>query len=137
MNACQKTEWSRLEQLKVVFQKKIKEAFPFVLINGHPCDALSHILNISFDSARITLDGEALLFNLDLNGIAVTSGSACTSGSMDPSHVLLSIGRDAATAKASIRFSMGKSTTLDDIEYTVETLKNVIQKIASPKAGKL
>ncbi|HMD14106.1 MAG TPA: aminotransferase class V-fold PLP-dependent enzyme, partial [Bacteroidota bacterium] len=84
-----------------------------------------------FDSRKIRIDGESLLFNLDLAGIAVTSGSACTSGSQEPSHVLLAMGLDESTAKASIRFSMGDSTTADDIDYTVNELEKIVGRIGT------
>ena len=79
----------------------------------------------------IGIDGESLLFNMDLSGIAVTSGSACTSGNMEPSHVLLAIGRDAATAKASIRFSMGRSTTIDDLRTAASSLEAIVARIGT------
>ncbi len=63
---------------------------------------------------------------MDLRGVAVTSGSACASGSMDASHVLLAMGRDEKTAKATIRFSMGKTNTEDDIHYAVDALHEVV-----------
>jgi cysteine desulfurase len=122
-------ERKRMEELKKKLRSMIEERFPFVLFNGHPTESLPHILNVSFDSEKIEIDGEALLFNLDLAGIAVTSGSACTSGSMEPSHVLLAMGRDAKTAKATIRFSMGKSTTEEDLQYTVEKLGVIVERI--------
>ncbi|HEV8538251.1 MAG TPA: cysteine desulfurase family protein [Bacteroidota bacterium] len=124
------SERVRLQRLKESLKEKLKEQFPFVIFNGHPTESLPHILNISFDSSKVEIDGEALLFNLDLQGVAVTSGSACTSGSMEPSHVLLALGRDVRTAKASIRLSMGKSTTEDEIVYTVDVLRDVVRRIA-------
>ncbi len=130
----QQTEWERLKKLKEIFRKKIESSFPFVLFNAHLSNSLPHILNISFDSSKVDIDGEALLFNLDLKGIAVTSGSACTSGSMEPSHVLLAMGRDEKTAHATIRFSMGKSTTEEEIEYTVGALREVVSNVAKARA---
>ena len=85
-------------------------------------------MNISFDSAKTDVDGEALLLNMDLHGVAVTSGSACSSGSMEPSHVLHAIGRDIKTAKASIRFSMGKHTTEDEIRQAVDILEKAVRQ---------
>jgi cysteine desulfurase len=123
------TEMVRMGKLKMKLRSMIEERFPSVLFNGHPTESLPHILNISFDSQKIEIDGEALLFNLDLAGIAVTSGSACTSGSMEPSHVLLAMGRDEKTAKATIRFSMGKSITEEDVQYVVEELDNIVERI--------
>lgn len=119
---------SRMLRLKELLKKRIAEQFEHVLFNGHPTKSLSHVLNISFDSAKHPVDGEALIMGLDLHGIAVTSGSACTSGSLQPSHVLLAMGRDELTARASIRFSLGRSTTEEEIEYTADALKEVVQQ---------
>ena len=123
------SENRRLGELKSRLRAMLQERFPFIVYNGDPTDSLPHILNISFDSNKIEMDGEALLFNLDLAGIAVTSGSACTSGSMEPSHVLLAMGRDPKTAKATIRFSLGRLTIQEDIRYTVEKLEEIVGRI--------
>jgi len=123
------SEYRRLGRLKEIFRSRLEQGFPDILFNGHPTESLPHILNISFDSKKIDIDGEALLFNLDLAGIAVTSGSACTSGSMDPSHVLLAMGRDERTAKATVRFSMGKDTAEEDLDYTVIELEKIVKRI--------
>lgn len=120
---------ARLGALRDRLRSGLRQLAPWVVFNGDPAGALSHILNISFDSRLIGIDGEALLFNLDLAGIAVTSGSACTSGSMEPSHVLLAMGRDPATARATIRFSLGHSTTGEDIDYTVGVLADVVHRL--------
>lgn len=122
-------EYRRLRRSKEIFRSKLEQCFPGILSNGHPTESLPHILNISFDSKKIEIDGEALLFNLDLAGIAVTSGSACTSGSMEPSHVLLAMGRDVRTAKATVRFSMGKDTTEEDLDYAVIELEKILKRI--------
>jgi len=121
----------RLESLKEQLKNALSEKFNCIIFNGHPTDALPTIVNVSFDSAKIDIDGEALLMNMDLNGIAVTSGSACSSGSMEPSHVLHAIGRDLKTARASIRFSIGKNTTQSEIERAVDVLETVVRKISS------
>jgi cysteine desulfurase len=71
-----------------------------------------------------------LVMNMDLHGIAVSSGSACTSGSIQPSHVLLAMGRDVKTAKASLRFAFGKSNTSEDVTSVVESLHHVINQMA-------
>ncbi len=125
------SESSRLRHLRDMLENEIKSHFPAALVNGHPTERLPQILNISFDSGKIQLEGEMLLMNMDLHGIAVTSGSACTSGSMQPSHVLLAMGRDARTAKATLRFAFGKSNTEDDIAVVVETLGTVLRQMAS------
>jgi len=124
-------ESRRLAALRDCLRKRITEFFPQVLMNGHPTERLPHILNISFDSRKTSLEGEMLLMNMDLRGIAVTSGSACTSGSMQPSHVLLAMGRDARTAKATIRFAFGKSNTEEDVEYVIDSLREILRQMTS------
>ncbi|MBI5473384.1 MAG: cysteine desulfurase [Ignavibacteriae bacterium] len=128
--AAMPTEMQRLASLRQNLESRIRAAFPSALINGHPVERLPHILNVSFDSSKIQLEGEMLLMNMDLEGIAVTSGSACTSGSMQPSHVLLAMGRDAKTAKATLRFAFGKSNTEGDIDYVVESLHQVVSRMS-------
>jgi cysteine desulfurase len=129
----------RLEGLKDRLRSSLLRRLPGILFNGDqsPQGSLPPILNVSFDSRLIGIDGEALLFNLDLAGIAVTSGSACTSGSMEPSHVLLAMGRDEETARATIRFSMGRSTTEEDIDYTIGVLSDIVQRIGKVRSSHL
>jgi cysteine desulfurase len=124
-------ESQRLKSLRDVLEQSIREKVHGVLVNGHPSERLPHILNISFDSRLVHLEGEMLVPNMDLRGIAATSGSACTSGSMQPSHVLLAMGRDPATAKATLRFSLGRSNTLDEISYVVRELLDVVRQMAA------
>ena len=131
IDSTRSAEFDRLLRLKQEFVHELETCFPFLLFNGHPTYSLPHIINVSFDSSKISIDGEALLFNLDMAGIALTSGSACTSGSMEPSHVLLAMGRDTATAKATLRFSMGRATTSDDLHYVVDRLSEVVRTIGS------
>ena len=124
-------EGARLRSLRDSLQTMILGAFPEAIVNGHPSNRLPHILNISFDSTRIALEGEMLLLNMDLRGVAVTSGSACTSGSMQPSHVLLAMGRDQRTAKATLRFSFGRDNSMDDVAYVFRQLKEVVEQMRS------
>ncbi len=72
-----------------------------------------------------------LLMSMDLCGIAVTSGSACTSGSMQPSHVLLAMGRDERTTRATLRFAFGKSNTERDVDYVIDSLRSVVTQMTS------
>ncbi|MDL1892524.1 cysteine desulfurase [Sphingobacteriales bacterium CHB3] len=123
-------EMKRLATIRDNLQSAISNQFPSAIINGHPTERLPNILNISFDSSKIQLEGEMLVMNMDLEGIAVTSGSACTSGSMQPSHVLLAMGRDGKTARATLRFAFGKSNTTEDVEYVVAKLRHVISRMA-------
>lgn len=125
------TESARLRALRDALEKQIRASFPASIVNGHPTDRLPHILNISFDSRKVSLEGEMLLMNMDLRGIAVSSGSACTSGSTQPSHVLLAMGRDPQTAKATLRFAFGKSNTEQDVQYVVETLRAVLKQMTA------
>ncbi len=124
-------ESKRLTMLRNLLQARITAEFPAAIINGHTTERLPHILNISFDSSKISLEGDTLLMSMDLKGIAVTSGSACTSGSMQPSHVLLAMGRDAKTAKATLRFAFGKSNVREDIDDVVDGLHAVLNQMST------
>jgi cysteine desulfurase len=75
------------------------------------------------------IEGESILFSLDIDGIAVSSGSACSSGSLEPSHVLLAIGLSEEKAHGTFRFSFGKENTIEEVDYVVDTLKNTIQRL--------
>ena len=94
-------------------------------LNGHPEKRLPGTLNLSFDA----IEGESILLRLDLMGIAVSTGSACSSGSLDPSHVIMALGVEAEQAHGSIRFSIGRENTIDDIEYTIKTVKEVVETL--------
>lgn len=114
-----------------LLEKITPELGEYMIVNGGVNDGLPHILNLSFDSDnKGNLDGEMLLFNLDIEGIAVSNGSACTSGAVLGSHVLRGIGRSNEVAKSSIRLSFGRSTTLEQIDYTsgkiIDTVKRML-----------
>ncbi len=129
MHDLMQTESDRILKLKQRLKSKIENEYSFAIFNGHPTQCLPNILNVSFDSKKIKIDGEALILNMDLEGIAVTSGSACTSGSVKPSHVLLAMGRDVETAQATIRFSLGRYTTEEEVDYAFDVLKKTIDRI--------
>jgi cysteine desulfurase len=95
------------------------------ILNGHPEERLPNNVNVSFKH----IEGEAVLLSLDLEGIAASSGSACSSGSLDPSHVLSAIGLDHPTAHGSIRFSLGRGNTEEDIDYLLEVVPRVVDKL--------
>ena len=124
------SEWKRLNRLKLYLTEEIKRRYPFVIFNGHPKNNVSNIVSVSFDDCKRKVDGEALILGLDLEGVAVSSGSACTSGSVKASHVLLAMGRNKETAKATVRISMGKSTSKEDLDCAVEKLEKVIKRVA-------
>jgi len=115
----------RLQGLKDMLHKGIEERIEDSLFNGHPSDSLANTLNVSFPGA----EGESILLYLDLAGIAVSTGSACASGSLDPSHVLLATGVDAERAHGSIRISLGRDNTVEDVEYLLDVLPGVIKRI--------
>lgn len=101
-------------------------------INGNEDKGVPHIINLSFtDNEGHGVDGEMLLLNLDIDGICVSNGSACTSGAMEPSHVLTGIGLQEGVAKSSIRVSFGKKNTEEDITYFVNKLNAVLNRMFS------
>ncbi len=108
--------------LRDEFQSRLTARFPGVKINGHPQQRLYNILNVSFPA----IDNETLLLRLDMAGIAVSTGSACSSGSIEPSHVLRAMGIPARQAKSSIRFSFGKDNTPREVERVVEVLASIL-----------
>lgn len=119
------SEEKRLAAMKAVLKKGIEERIDDIYFNGHPTDSLSGTLNVSFPGA----EGEAILLYLDLEGIAVSTGSACASGSLDPSHVLLATGVDAERAHGSIRISLGRESTMQEVEYMLDILPKTIKRI--------
>lgn len=118
-------EHTRLAALKGVLKSGIEEKIPDVSFNGHPTDSLVSTLNVSFLGA----EGESILLYLDLEGIAVSTGSACASGSLDPSHVLMATGVPVERAHGSIRMSLGRESTLEDVEYVLDKLPGIISRI--------
>jgi cysteine desulfurase len=120
-------EYSRLLLLKQRLIKGITENIKDVSLNGHPADSLPGTVNVSFSGA----EGEAIVLYLDMEGIAVSTGSACASGSLDPSHVLMATGVKQEQAHGSIRMSMGRDTTQDDVDYTVRKLSEVVKRVRS------
>ncbi len=120
-------ETKRLKEWKDYLTDTFKQRIPDSHINGHPQDSLPNTLNISFSGA----EGEAILLYLDLAGIAVSTGSTCASGFLDPSHVLLATGLSPEQAHGSIRISMGRGTTRADVEYLAEQLPQVIARVRS------
>jgi cysteine desulfurase len=103
----------------------VKDHIPDFRLNGHLEKRLPGLLNLSFPG----LEGESLLLSLDLEGIAASSGSACSSDSLDPSHVLLAIGLDRETAQSTIRFSLGRANSAEDIDRTLEVLPPIVERL--------
>jgi cysteine desulfurase len=103
----------------------IIEKIPNIKINGHPADVLPNTLNVSFPGA----EGEAILLSMDIQGIEASTGSACASGNLEPSHVLMAIGLGPELAHGSIRFSLGWGITDSDINYIIEVLPPIIARL--------
>ncbi len=115
----------RIAALKKALKEGIVERIPDVWFNGHPTDCLAGTLNVSFEGA----EGESMLLYLDLEGIAVSTGSACASGSLDPSHVLMATGVPVERAHGSIRMSLGRENTMEDVDYVLDKLPGIINRI--------
>jgi cysteine desulfurase len=116
-----------MERLRAMLVELLCAEIPDIRINT-PDRALPNILNISFLDAE-RLDGEAILQLLDLRGIACSNGSACTSGSMQPSHVLKAMGRPDAEARAAVRFSLSKDNTEDDVRSAATALAEIVAEM--------
>ncbi|RRD23833.1 cysteine desulfurase family protein [Fusobacterium canifelinum] len=120
-----KEEWNREETLRNYFEDEISKRIPEIKINGKGARRLPGTSSITFKY----LEGESMLLNLSLKGIAVSSGSACSSDSLQPSHVLLAMGIPAEYAHGTLRFSLSKYTTKEEIDYTIESLVEIIGKL--------
>ncbi len=115
----------RITELRDYLIDKVLEKFEHVRLNGHRTQRLPGNVNFSFEF----IEGESLLLNLDLKGIAASSGSACTSGSLEPSHVLLGMGICHEIAHGSLRLTIGKSNTKEEIDYVLEVLPEIVNKL--------
>ena len=115
-----------VSQLRDHFIDRVISEIPFVKLNG---PRKQNRLPANADFSFEYIEGESILFSLDLAGICVSSGSACSSGSLEPSHVLLALGLEEALAHGSIRFSFGKHNTMEEVDYAVETIKSAVQRL--------
>ncbi len=112
-------------ELRNLLMKRVMEEIPFVRVNGDKVKRLPNNANFSFQF----IEGESLLIMLDMNNICGSSGSACTSGSLDPSHVLLAIGLPHEIAHGSLRLTVSEEITEDEINYTVDKIKEIVEKL--------
>ena len=112
-------------ELRNYLIKRVMDEIPYTKLNGHPETRLPNNANFSFRF----VEGESLLIMLDMKGICGSSGSACTSGSLDPSHVLLAIGLPHEIAHGSLRLTLSEETTKEDIDYVVDSLKEIVGKL--------
>lgn len=118
---------NRVQKLRDKLIAGITERIPEAKLNGHPTLRMPGNVNFSFRY----IEGESLLLNLDLKGIAASSGSACTSGSLDPSHVLLAMGITHEIAHGSLRLSLGRENTEEDVDYCLEVLPEIVARLRS------
>jgi cysteine desulfurase len=116
---------AKLQRLRDRTIDEVMAKIPYVLLNGHRDKRLPGNCNFSFEF----IEGESLLLMLDMKGIAASSGSACTSGSLDPSHVLLAIGLPHEIAHGSLRISFGKDNSDADVDYLMQVLPEIVQKL--------
>ena len=105
--------------------ERILKEIPHSRLNGHPTDRLPNNANVCFES----IEGESLLILLDQQGICASSGSACSSGALDPSHVLLAIGLSHEIAHGSLRMTLSEDTTKEEIDFTVEAIKQIVERL--------
>ena len=115
----------KISALRDYLIQNIEEKIPYIKLNGHPTDRLPGNVNFSFRF----IEGESLLLLLDLNGIAASSGSACTSGSLDPSHVLLALGLPHEIAHGSLRLSIGEQNTKEEIDKVISLLPGIVKRL--------
>ncbi|MEK6324086.1 MAG: cysteine desulfurase NifS [Acidobacteriota bacterium] len=116
---------SRMRELRDYLEQEVTSRFPDVQVNGDRQQRVPNVSNMSFDG----VDGESLLIALDLNGIAVSTGSACASGSLEPSHVLQALGLTRAEVRGSLRFSLGAYTTREEIDYAASVLAETVARL--------
>ncbi|MFH1798910.1 MAG: cysteine desulfurase NifS [Candidatus Omnitrophota bacterium] len=114
-----------IKEKRDLFYSRIKAEIKQVRLNGHPEKRLCNTINLGFDY----LEGEAIVLSLDMEGIAVSTGSACTSGTTEPSHVLINMGIDRVFAQGAVRFSLDRFTTKEEIEYVIKKLPPIIERL--------
>lgn len=120
----------KLRGIREYFISSVKEKIDYIQINGHLQQKVNGIVNISFEM----VDNESLLMLLDMEGIAISTGSACTSNSVEPSHVLQAMGLDDKVVRGSLRFSFSKNISKNDLDYVVDVLARSVEKLRSISA---
>ncbi len=115
----------RLTNLRDRLWVRINEKIEDVFLHGHERERLPNTLNLSFEG----VEGEAIILDLDMKGIAVSTGSACTSGTLEPSHVLKAMGVNPQVAQGAIRFSLGEGNTQEDIDYVADILSGIVNRL--------
>ena len=121
----------RLRTLRNRLIRGVTESIPGAVLNGDPERRLPGNAHFLFPG----IDGEALLLRMDLAGIAVSGGSACTTGSLEPSHVMEALGRGEREARSSLRLSLGEENTEQEIDETVQTLARIVKELRGMRSG--
>ncbi len=119
------TEGERLSKLRDKFIKGILDSIPESYLNGHPTKRLPNNVNVRFSY----IEGESLILSLDMEGVACSSGSACTSKTLEPSHVLLAIGLAHEDAHGSLLFTLGKQNAKEDVKYVLGLLPRIVRRL--------
>lgn len=119
------TQTTHFRELRDTFEQGVIDTIPETVLNGNKLNRLPNISNISFRQ----IEGEGLLINLDLQGVAVSTGSACSSGSLEPSPVIRALGRNDELSRGAIRFSFGKDNNGGDIAYLLEVLPKAVENL--------
>lgn len=117
---------ARIRELRDRFLAGLRQRIPGLLLNGPEGD---HRLPGNLNVTVLGVDAEAALINLDLKGVAASSGSACAAGSQEPSHVILALGRSPDEARGALRFSLGRGTTEEDVDYVLEVLPPIVERL--------
>jgi len=126
-NAASSSELERIAALRDRLEERLLDEIPSVSVNGDAGRRVGNTSNLTFAGAG----GESLIIALDLQGIACATGAACSSGAVEPSHVLLAIGLSADDARSSLRFSLGRNTTPEEIDYAIRVIPGVVERLRS------
>ncbi len=131
---CREADFARLQDLADYFTDKVTASIPDVHLNGPRRNRIPQTVNLSFAG----IEGESIVLSLDIEGIACSAGSACTSGATEPSHVLIAMGKPKVRSQGAIRFSMGRSTTREQLDHVISKLGPVVTRLRnlSPVYGK-
>ncbi|MBO6083730.1 MAG: aminotransferase class V-fold PLP-dependent enzyme, partial [Candidatus Methanomethylophilaceae archaeon] len=118
---------AKMIEMRDHFIDRVEKEIPYSKLNGHRTNRLPGNANIGFKF----VEGESMLMNLGMSGISISTGSACASGSLDPSHVLLAIGLPHGDAHGSVRISLSENNTMEEIDFAVDRLKETVERIRS------
>ncbi|MGB2770395.1 MAG: cysteine desulfurase NifS, partial [Candidatus Zixiibacteriota bacterium] len=127
MNQELEDQREHMKNLTETFYRRLVQSIPDVVLHGNSTKRIPNILSLSFKG----VEGESVILSLDMKGVAVASGSACTSGTLEPSHVLSAMGVPPEVAQGAVRFSFGRDNTMEDVEYVLSLLPEIVQRLRS------